>query len=160
MSNDLISRSEFLRVLRPFRSRIKGKGAVSGTAAAMVDTLIEYVERMPDTHDLGNTTAWLVSELEMEAKRLEERGRWGRTKRDIIRSKVIAEMIGKLKDRSVVVGVVPELCAETVNMATGELIGRDYRCGRCGMGVAEEWVCCPYCGGWIDWIRGEVGKGD
>lgn len=27
----------------------------------------------------------------------------------------------------------------------------DYMCAECGMGIAEEYVCCPYCGQAIDW---------
>lgn len=27
----------------------------------------------------------------------------------------------------------------------------DYVCPECGSGIAEEFVCCPYCGTYIDW---------
>ena len=27
----------------------------------------------------------------------------------------------------------------------------DYVCAECGMGIAPEYVCCPYCGNAIDW---------
>ena len=27
----------------------------------------------------------------------------------------------------------------------------DYACAECGMGIAGEYVCCPYCGQQIDW---------
>ena len=29
--------------------------------------------------------------------------------------------------------------------------GTDYVCAECGMGIAPEYVCCPYCGNAIDW---------
>lgn len=43
--------------------------------------------------------------------------------------------------------VVPELVAY-VKFA-GEKVP-DYRC-TCGYGVAEEYVCCPYCGAILNW---------
>ena len=37
----------------------------------------------------------------------------------------------------------------------GELIWQhhyiDYICHECGLGIAEEYICCPYCGTYIDW---------
>lgn len=27
----------------------------------------------------------------------------------------------------------------------------DYVCSECGMGIAEEYICCPYCGTYINW---------
>lgn len=44
----------------------------------------------------------------------------------------------------------PEICADVYN-AQGELVGKDYRCSECGMGVAEGYICCPYCGQLLDW---------
>ena len=30
----------------------------------------------------------------------------------------------------------------------------DYACAECGMGIAPEYVCCPYCETVIDWSEG------
>ena len=27
----------------------------------------------------------------------------------------------------------------------------DYVCSECGMGIAKEYICCPYCGTYINW---------
>lgn len=27
----------------------------------------------------------------------------------------------------------------------------DYACPECGLGIADEYICCPYCGQVIDW---------
>lgn len=31
----------------------------------------------------------------------------------------------------------------------------DYACPDCGMGIAGEYICCPYCGQTIDWSKEE-----
>ena len=32
----------------------------------------------------------------------------------------------------------------------------DYVCPECGMGIAMEYICCPYCGMYIDWSKGGI----
>ena len=29
----------------------------------------------------------------------------------------------------------------------------DYICHECGMGITREYICCPYCGTYIDWSK-------
>ena len=29
----------------------------------------------------------------------------------------------------------------------------DYICYECGMGITREYICCPYCGTYIDWSK-------
>lgn len=31
----------------------------------------------------------------------------------------------------------------------------DYICSECGLGIAGEYICCPYCGTYIDWSEEE-----
>ena len=31
----------------------------------------------------------------------------------------------------------------------------DYICPECGLGIAGEYICCPYCGTYIDWSEEE-----
>ena len=42
----------------------------------------------------------------------------------------------------------PEICADIYH--GGKFIGRDYRCSNCGFGVADDYLCCPYCGQYLD----------
>ena len=46
--------------------------------------------------------------------------------------------------------VRPELIAYIMH---GEERLPDYECGNCGAGVAEDYVCCPWCGAELDWNR-------
>ena len=32
----------------------------------------------------------------------------------------------------------------------------DYACPECGMGIAGEYICCPYCGTYVDWNKGGI----
>ena len=32
----------------------------------------------------------------------------------------------------------------------------DYVCPECGMGIAGEYICCPYCGTYVDWSKGGI----
>lgn len=34
----------------------------------------------------------------------------------------------------------------------------DYICSECGLGIAEEYICCPYCGTYIDWSEKKDGN--
>ena len=33
----------------------------------------------------------------------------------------------------------------------------DYICHECGLGIAEAYICCPYCGTYIDWSEEKMG---
>lgn len=40
--------------------------------------------------------------------------------------------------------LAPESVARTYDSA-GNRVDEDFRCTECGMGVAREYACCPYC---------------
>lgn len=44
----------------------------------------------------------------------------------------------------------PESVARTYDSA-GNRVDEDFRCTECGMGVAREYACCPYCKCELDW---------
>lgn len=45
--------------------------------------------------------------------------------------------------------IVPEIIAYFEN--TTKDMKKDYRCTECGLGVADNYVSCPYCGSELDW---------
>ena len=47
----------------------------------------------------------------------------------------------------------PEVCTDIYH--GDKFIGRDYRCSNCGFGIADDYLCCPYCGQYLDWTKGE-----
>ena len=48
--------------------------------------------------------------------------------------------------------LAPESVARTYDSA-GNRVDEDFRCVECGMGVAREYACCPYCKCELDWDR-------
>ena len=70
------------------------------------------------------------------------------------------------------IGTVEE-CREAVEkqkakkstIGAGFMVGRDdsgepiwehdYICPECGLGIVGEYICCPYCGTYIDWSEEE-----
>lgn len=47
--------------------------------------------------------------------------------------------------------VIPEIVAyigSDINNMTS-----DYRCPKCGYGISEDYVCCPYCSSELNWQR-------
>lgn len=68
----------------------------------------------------------------------------------IKKSKIGDEEMRKLKLIKV---VVPEIVAYIGSDKGIENMEPDYRCTECGFGVAEEYVCCPYCAAELDWKR-------
>ena len=46
----------------------------------------------------------------------------------------------------------PESVARTYD-SDGNRIDEDFRCAKCGMGVALEYACCPYCKCELDWDK-------
>lgn len=48
--------------------------------------------------------------------------------------------------------LAPESVARTYDSA-GNRVDEDFRCAECGMGVAQEYACCPYCKCELDWDK-------
>lgn len=46
--------------------------------------------------------------------------------------------------------VIPELVSYLIH---GNEKIPDYRCPECGYGVADDYVCCPHCGVWLNWKK-------
>ena len=46
----------------------------------------------------------------------------------------------------------PESVARTYD-SVGNRVDEDFRCAECGMGVAREYSCCPYCKCELDWDK-------
>lgn len=46
----------------------------------------------------------------------------------------------------------PENVARTYD-SVGNIVDEDFRCAECGMGVAREYACCPYCKCELDWDK-------
>lgn len=47
--------------------------------------------------------------------------------------------------------VVPEIVAYFGN--TPEIMESEYRCTECGLGIADDYVYCPYCGSEFAWDK-------
>lgn len=54
-----------------------------------------------------------------------------------------------MKKLKLVKVVVPEIIGYFGN--SRETMEPDYRCPECGMGVGDNYVCCPYCGSELAW---------
>lgn len=87
---------------------------------------------------------WLREEVE---KRSTTRYDWN----DYVDVDDIIDLINEAEAKWEAERNIPELVARMVDSETKEVVYRDYRCGSCGMGVAEEYICCPYCGQKLDW---------
>lgn len=49
--------------------------------------------------------------------------------------------------------VVPEIVSFSGQGTNINDMEPDYRCSGCGMGIAREYECCPYCKAEFDWGR-------
>lgn len=49
--------------------------------------------------------------------------------------------------------VVPKVVAYVINGEDIKNTENDYRCPVCGMGISEEYKCCPYCMSEFDWDK-------
>lgn len=60
-------------------------------------------------------------------------------------------------------GLIPITRPRLVSVFTGKNFPkpqRNFECETCGFSVAAEWVCCPYCGKWLDWDNIQTSKSD
>ena len=48
---------------------------------------------------------------------------------------------------------VPEIVSYTISGNDFENAEKDYRCPICGLGIAEEYQCCPYCMSEFNWSK-------
>lgn len=48
---------------------------------------------------------------------------------------------------------VPEIVSHIISGNDFENTEKDYRCPICGLGIAEEYLCCPYCMTEFNWSK-------
>ena len=52
--------------------------------------------------------------------------------------------------------VIPEIVSFTGEGTDINCMEPDYRCPECGMGIAREYECCPYCKTEFEWGKVEL----
>lgn len=140
-----------LEEVQRYRSMDERLSAAYGENNGLLETLVEYTMKWKSENKAGEMPAKTIMLTD------EDVDRW-KAYREIGTVEECREAVERQKAKKPTIGADFMVRRDD----NGEPIWQhhyiDYICHECGLGIAEEYICCPYCGTYIDWSEEKDGN--